>query len=651
MDCSTGRLRRTALRAVTALLATAPAAGCTVQVAGSGTVQPAPPATARGAAYLAMLTLSAASAVHYRGSFDDQGDTVGLDATVTSAGEATGALTTGGHRIELLVLQGVTYLRAPEAFWTSGGGSSNGVTRRYAANWVRVPATVFGLDVGTVLAPGALARSQRPVLPGIAAGHVGDLPRATAGGVRTVRIDAQGTDYQVSADQPYRLLRLATPAVPRFAPGQHRVPAPPPARVAPGAAGPTAAVEAVATAVVPATAAGRGPAPGSARSAAPALAAAPAAFAVAVPGPAEGPAEGPAVRPAVAPAAFGVAVPGPAGPAGPAAAGDTRLARGGAGLAAVPPRPGTPVPPAPDATNLQVDLADASAGLAGVYAELARRAGGLGGAIDGAGRVRLGVQDFVGCGPGSCTISVAFTNESAAATRAGLHADFEGGRTPVGNCDGTSPPVPPHRTGTVTCTIASAAWAAFYRRASSAPGGLPYGARYSVLPLAPPPDTARLAAQVTAARCATQGPARPAGCPLPAAADPESRDAAVRTGYRALRQRFARSVPYGGVDGLRLAGRAPPAHPAAGYADLVAYFGDRVFVYQVADAPGAQAAGPAARLLGRNLAALRGAVFDRSVQVEPGPPLSVTVRDPRLGRTVALTSQDRYPGVIFYTVG
>src|SRR6266511_2681866 len=267
------------------------AAGCTSAVPGHATAGPPPPTTARGAMYLAMLNLAAASAVRYRGSFDNGGDTTGLDATVTSAGEASGTLTVDGVQLGMLVLQGATYLRAPESFW-AGDSPKNGITRRYGGNWVRVPPKVFGLDVGAVLAPAALARSQHPVIAGVPEGHVGDLDASSVNGVRSVKVEAQGTVYELSADQPYRLLRLSTPAVPKFTA---------PRRFATGSS----------------TIAERG------------------------------------------------------GTLGPAP------------RAAVPPKPGTPVPAAPDAKDLRVDLTDASADLARVYAELASRAGQLSGAIDG----------------------------------------------------------------------------------------------------------------------------------------------------------------------------------------------------------------------------------------------------------------------------
>src|SRR5262249_58963399 len=102
--------------------------------------------------------------------------------------------------------------------------------------------------------------------------------------------------------------------------------------------------------------------------------------------------------------------------------------------------------------------------------------------------------------------------QSGGPTRVALHADWDGANRPIGGCDGTSGPVPGHRAGTVACTLASAGWRAFYQRAISTAGGLPYGARYSVLPLAAPPDLGRLAGDADGARCGLPA-TRPAGCP------------------------------------------------------------------------------------------------------------------------------------------
>src|SRR5262249_11177512 len=228
-------------RVVLLAVVLAAATGCTSAVRGRGTIGPPPPPTARGATYLAMLDLAAASAVRYRGSFDSSGDTVDLDATVTSSGDATGTLTADGDRIGLLVLQGVSYLRAPEAFWAIGG-TKNGITRRYGSHWVRVPPKLFGLDVAAVLAPAALARSQHPVIPAVPDEPVSGLTAGAVRGARTVVVEAQGTRYDLSAGQPYRLLRLSVPAVPRVTAGPPRPLAarPPPPAPRPAARGPEA---------------------------------------------------------------------------------------------------------------------------------------------------------------------------------------------------------------------------------------------------------------------------------------------------------------------------------------------------------------------------------------------------------------------------
>jgi hypothetical protein len=168
-----------------------------------------------------------------------------------------------------------------------------------------------------------------------------------------------------------------------------------------------------------------------------------------------------------------------------------------------------------------------------------------------------------------------------------------------------------------------------------------------LLPLAPPPDAARLAAAVTAVRCGLAAE-RPAGCP--AAGPAEVRDAAVRAGYRALDVRFGPDLVYGAVRGPRPVGPEPPAgRPGDGYPDLAVFGGDRLFVYQVA-AP--QAGGPARQQLAGLLTVLRDQVFDLVVRAEAGPPVgSLTVPAAGLGRPLTLSGRDGDPGVIFYTVG
>jgi hypothetical protein len=187
--------RRRGARLAAVAVAAVALAGCTSEVAGHGSAGPRA-TSARAAAYLAMVDLAAASAVHYKGTFSDSGNTVDLDVTVTSSGDATGTLQVGTAKMSLLVLQGVTYLHAPEAYWTSGGAKPSGITKRYAANWVRVPAMVFGLDIGTALAPGALARWQRGTVAAAS-----DQPLGAPSG-DTVRVPAQDSFFEVTAKQP-----------------------------------------------------------------------------------------------------------------------------------------------------------------------------------------------------------------------------------------------------------------------------------------------------------------------------------------------------------------------------------------------------------------------------------------------------------------
>jgi hypothetical protein len=324
-----------------------------------------------------------------------------------------------------------------------------------------------------------------------------------------------------------------------------------------------------------------------------------------------------------------------------------RLTAGPPVRAAVPPKPGTPVAPAPAAADLEVTVSDVSATLAQVYGQLARQAVQRRGAIDGEGRITLGRQQFTGCGAGGCTITVLFTNSGTRPIRAGLHADWDGDNKPIGVCDSVSSPVAVRRTATATCTINSAGWRAFYLRAISSPTGLPYGARYSVLPLAGGANNAQLGADAAIARCGA-GTARAANCAPAVAASRESRDAAVRAAYDAIRKKFGQSNPYGAVSAVRpVSALADAVHPADAYPDIVVYFGDRTFVYQIANL--SQAAAAKQRVI--NLVGeVRKDMLPGS-PVQAGPDLGrITLQDPKLRRTITLISQQNNPGVIIYTI-
>ena len=174
-------------------------AGCTALVAGHGSLDPPPAVTASASTDLALLQLAGSGAVHYQGVVSVPGlDGVSVDIQVTSSGAATGAVEYRGRPATMLVVNRTAYLRAAQDYWTTLGQNKD-LARRYANRWVKAPPNAFGVDLGTALAPGALARQLQRGLDQVRGTPFADLPTVTVRGVPAVKVATAEASYFVSA--------------------------------------------------------------------------------------------------------------------------------------------------------------------------------------------------------------------------------------------------------------------------------------------------------------------------------------------------------------------------------------------------------------------------------------------------------------------
>jgi hypothetical protein len=151
------------------------------------------------------------------------------------------------------------------------------------------------------------------------------------------------------------------------------------------------------------------------------------------------------------------------------------------------------------AKDVAVSVVDASANVNKIYTDLATMAKNeLGVAVDALTSITQGNNRFDACGAPSCTIAVDVTNPSKKAVRVHLKADWTGDNAPLGSCEQISEPVAPGASATMSCAINSPQWVSFFQRANSVPGTHPYGAVWTALALADPPDAASLEARGTA---------------------------------------------------------------------------------------------------------------------------------------------------------
>jgi hypothetical protein len=145
------------------------------------------------------------------------------------------------------------------------------------------------------------------------------------------------------------------------------------------------------------------------------------------------------------------------------------------------------------AKDVSVAVSDASANIAKNYSDLAAQAKNeLNTAVDALTTINQGGNRFDACGAPSCTLAVDVTNPAKKAVKVHLHADWTGDNAPLGGCDQISEPIAPGASATMSCAINSPQWVSFYQRANSVPGTHPYGAVWTALALADPPDVAGL---------------------------------------------------------------------------------------------------------------------------------------------------------------
>jgi hypothetical protein len=145
------------------------------------------------------------------------------------------------------------------------------------------------------------------------------------------------------------------------------------------------------------------------------------------------------------------------------------------------------------AKNVKVMVTDASTTIGKTYTDLAAQAKNeLGTAVDALTSISQGNNRFDACAAASCTLAVDVTNPSKRAVRVHLRADWTGDNAPLGTCEQVSEPVAPGASATMSCAITSPGWVSFFQKANTVPGTHPYGAVWTALALADPPNIASL---------------------------------------------------------------------------------------------------------------------------------------------------------------
>ncbi|RFS86101.1 hypothetical protein D0T12_05575 [Actinomadura spongiicola] len=191
--------------------------GAVVAVALSGDEEPAdrPVSPTRAAAPPAWSAaagrwLRSGTGMRYDGTMTVGGRPVQAHLRVTPAGSATGTLTAGVLRADVVAVDGVTYLKAGPVFWRDYIGETRHPDY-YAGRWSKAPASLPGFDIPGVLGPKAITEALTRASA--------KAPTEDVNGVPAYRVETAGAGYLLSKAAPHRLLsvRPAGRHAPRFA--------------------------------------------------------------------------------------------------------------------------------------------------------------------------------------------------------------------------------------------------------------------------------------------------------------------------------------------------------------------------------------------------------------------------------------------------
>ena len=143
--------------------------------------------------------LTSGTGLRYDGTMTIGGRTVRVNLRLTPSGMATGALTAGALRADVVAVDGDTYIKAGPAFWRSYVPDVPKI-EYYAGRWSKAPASLPGFDVPDVLGPASIARmlEKAPASP----------PRENVNGVPAFKVTARGAEYLMAAEPPHRLLSV-----------------------------------------------------------------------------------------------------------------------------------------------------------------------------------------------------------------------------------------------------------------------------------------------------------------------------------------------------------------------------------------------------------------------------------------------------------
>ncbi|GAA4233897.1 hypothetical protein GCM10022254_37480 [Actinomadura meridiana] len=143
--------------------------------------------------------LTSGKGVRYDGTLTVGGRPVQAHLRVTPAGLATGALTAGTLRADVVAVDGDTFIKAGTVFWRDYAGETRH-PEYYAGRWSKAPAALPGFDVPGVLGPKHIAQTLTKT--------TAKTPTEKVNGVPAYRVKTPGAEYLVATAAPHRLLSV-----------------------------------------------------------------------------------------------------------------------------------------------------------------------------------------------------------------------------------------------------------------------------------------------------------------------------------------------------------------------------------------------------------------------------------------------------------
>jgi len=121
------------------------------------------------------------------------------NVTVTRAGTVEGSYTEDNSQVSRVTINGVTYLKAPVAFWSAEGDGTG--APQADGRWAKAPADRVFVSFAS-FTPGQISRVLE---------HVGQHPRVadtTFGGSKVIKLTDNGTTYYITTSVPNRLIHM-----------------------------------------------------------------------------------------------------------------------------------------------------------------------------------------------------------------------------------------------------------------------------------------------------------------------------------------------------------------------------------------------------------------------------------------------------------